>query len=197
MNYEELVCQAEAVPLFGDDLLDTFVGSRQQHHLQCCRWVKEGKLIRLKRGLYTLPETRRKVALPRLWLANALYSPSYVSLEYVLSLHDLIPERVDVVTSVTTRKTKKYTTRLGTYDYHHLERGRFFGFEEIREDEKFSALVALPEKALLDWIYFRHDWEPSEAYLKENLRLQNWDQLRKSKIKSTIILIAAIKVTYL
>ena len=41
-------------------------------------------------------------------LANLIFGPSYISLESALSLHGLIPERVETVTSVTFKKNKMF-----------------------------------------------------------------------------------------
>jgi predicted transcriptional regulator of viral defense system len=49
--------------------------------------VKEGLLVRLKRGVYALktdPPNEKEIA-------NALYRPSYISFDYALAYHGLIP----------------------------------------------------------------------------------------------------------
>ncbi|MEO0124293.1 MAG: hypothetical protein ABIL69_09880, partial [candidate division WOR-3 bacterium] len=62
-------------------------------------WQKKGLVIKLKRGLYILNENDRKIEPSRIFLANALYSPSYVSTTYAFGFYDLIPEKVIDVTS--------------------------------------------------------------------------------------------------
>jgi len=56
---------------------------------------KKGLIIRLKQGLYVLNENNRKIEPSRIFLANSLYSPSYVSTAYALGYYDLIPEKVE------------------------------------------------------------------------------------------------------
>jgi hypothetical protein len=48
-------------------------------------------------------------------IANHLYGPSYVSLDYALGHYGLIPEAVRQITSVTTRRGKTYDTPLGRF----------------------------------------------------------------------------------
>src|SRR5208337_4775007 len=62
--------------------------------------LANGDLIRIKKGIYVLGEIWRNGPFSKEILANLIYGPSYVSLEYALSWHRLIPERVDMVTSV-------------------------------------------------------------------------------------------------
>ncbi|MBN1355757.1 hypothetical protein JXA40_05740 [bacterium] len=70
------------------------------------RLLADGSIIRIKKGLYCFGEAFRKAPLHRELLANLIYGPSYVSLEYALNFHGLIPERVERVTSVTPGPSK-------------------------------------------------------------------------------------------
>lgn len=63
--------------------------------VQLSNWEKKGLIIRLKRGLYVLNENDRKIEPSRIFLADSLYSPSYVSTAYALGYYDLIPEKVE------------------------------------------------------------------------------------------------------
>ena len=75
--------------------------------------LRQGHVIRIKKGLYTFgePLRRRPILLPA--LANLIYGPSYVSGVYALSYHGLIPEGVAVVTSQTTGRSCEFETPLG------------------------------------------------------------------------------------
>jgi len=63
--------------------------------------LKKGTIIRVKKGLYVFGEDNRKKPYSKEILANLIYGPSYISLDYALQYHGLIPERVEAVTSVT------------------------------------------------------------------------------------------------
>lgn len=183
MIYEEFVKKAREYAVFGEDILPAAQQGKRYQHLALSRWAKRGKVIRLKRGLYTLPEEMRKVSFSRRWLANTLYSPSYVSLEYVLSRYDLIPERVHAVTSVTLNKTQTFQNPLGRFTYRNLKKELFFGFEPVSDEFQKEVLMAYPEKAILDFIYLNSEWEPTPAFLEENMRLQGLEILQKKRLK--------------
>lgn len=82
-------------------------------------------------------------------LANFLINPSYISLESALSFYGVLSQFTYAVTSVTPLKTQKIICQKKEYEYAHLEDKYFFGFEK---KDKF--LIATPEKALLDQLYF-------------------------------------------
>ena len=184
MNFTALATSARNFPVFGDEIFAGTTETSAHRHLQLSRWAKQGKIIRLKRGIYTLPEEYRKAPLSLRWLANTLYSPSYLSLEYMLSWYDMIPERVAELTSVTTLKTASFTNTLGRFSYRSLKKNHFFGFEETNDEFKRPVLLAVPEKALLDYIYLYPGWENSEEFINKNIRLQQLDQLNASKMKA-------------
>lgn len=81
-------------------------------------------------------------------LANFLVNPSYISLESALSFYGILPQFPYTVTSVTPLKSRNVLYREKEYQFSHLKKEYFFGFEK-RE----GFLVATPEKALLDELY--------------------------------------------
>ncbi|MDI6841100.1 MAG: hypothetical protein QMD71_09715 [bacterium] len=137
----------------------------------------------MKRGLYILNESDRKIYPSRVFLANSLYSPSYVSTEYALGFYDLIPEKVEDVTSITTKKTAKFTNAFGTFLYQHVKTDLFFGFTQIEDENGFPVLIAEPEKAMLDFIYLNlQDFkDKGKDIFSLSYRLQNLDTLKKEK----------------
>lgn len=115
------------------------------------RDVKNGKLIPLVKGIY---ETNPNAFAPH--LAQFIYGPSYISFDYVLYHHGLIPEAIyNTVTCATynKRKIKTYTNKFGTYIYRDVPKVVFnFGVTVINDGE-YSFQVATPEKALCDKLY--------------------------------------------
>ncbi|MBN1577435.1 MAG: type IV toxin-antitoxin system AbiEi family antitoxin domain-containing protein [Chitinispirillaceae bacterium] len=154
-----------------------------KHELvQLNRWAKEGQVIRIARGLYTLPDQERGAGLDPLWLANNLYSPSYVSLQYALSYHGLIPEAVGTVTSVTTRKTVGFSTPMGLYSYRHLKKEDFFGFTSLHAQGAGQEFwMATPEKAVIDFIHLcvSRSSLPVADLFTQGYRFQNLEVLNK------------------
>jgi len=82
----------------------------------------------------------------------------------------MIPEAVPSTTSVTTGRPASYDTPLGRFEYRHIQVGWFLGYAQTDVGKGQSALIAAPEKALLDLVYL-HPGADTEAYLVE-LRLQ-------------------------
>ncbi len=80
MNFSDLVKKIGELPYFGTSFLAAGE-SLSQIRLQLSRWVRDGKVVRLHKGLYVLAEPYRKVKPEPFAIANALKSPSYVSLQ--------------------------------------------------------------------------------------------------------------------
>lgn len=88
----------------------------------------------------------------KLWIANRIFQPSYISLESAFSLFNLIPELVYTTTSITTNKTISFDTFTGYYAYRHVKPNLFFGYTVI-EWQGFPQKIAELEKSLLDYLY--------------------------------------------
>jgi hypothetical protein len=111
--------------------------------------LRSGVIIRVKKGIYIFGEDYRHRTFSREVLANLIYGPSYISLEYALHYFGLIPERVEAVTSVTTGRSRKYSTPVGLFTYRMIPLSAFrFGMNRVELDDGRSFLIATPEKAL-------------------------------------------------
>lgn len=158
MKYTELLACVSTLECFDLSLLvQAFPDPRTVIHVQLARWMKNGKVLGLRRGLYTLPAPYRRAPLNLASLANQLHRPSYLSGLWALSHHGLIPEHVVWLTSVTPRCPRHYENDLGVFDYRHLKRGAFFGYRSVPHGHG-KVLVADPEKALLDHWYLNPGW---------------------------------------
>lgn len=175
MRFEELLDRVSDLPVFTSALLMAGRISPSDVQKQLARWVKSGKVVQLRRGLYTLGEPYRKVSPLPFLVANRLREPSYVSLQSSLAYYGMIPEFVPVVTSVTTGRPGTVTTPLGRFLYRHVKRSLFEGFREVEVGDGQKAFVATPEKSLLDLVYLTPRGD-EETYLDE-LRLQNLETL--------------------
>lgn len=118
--------------------------------------LRSGDVIRVKKGIYVLgPHVRRFPEISREILGNLIYGPSYISLEYALSWHQLIPERVESVTSVTLHKSKSYATPVGNFTYRHVQPKYYsLGLVSRVLPDGRGILMAGPEKAIADKVYF-------------------------------------------
>lgn len=114
------------------------------------RMVDAGELIQVRRGLY---ETDRTVA--GCGLAPSIYGPSYLSFEYAMARHGLIPEAVHVFTSATCakRKSRSYENAYGRYDYQDVPVSVFSLCVELVREPGYPYWIATPEKSLCDKLY--------------------------------------------
>ena len=174
MNFQEFLYANQGEVLIDTSNLPAVLENKASLRVQISRWVKSGKLLPLRRGLYVLAEPFRKREADVFYTASVLQRPSYVSLEKALEYFHLIPEAVHVTTSVTTKRPVKFRTALGQYDYYHIRPGHFWGYQSVRSDRQ-TAFIAHPEKALLDLFYFRHR-VVSRDFIA-GLRLQNLQRL--------------------
>jgi predicted transcriptional regulator of viral defense system len=114
------------------------------------RMKKQGYIQSIKRGLYKLSDE----SVPDLYLANKLYEPSYISLEFALSYHRVIPETVYEITSITPKTTRRFETLGKIYSYRKIKKTAFTGYI-IEKQKGLSFQIADPEKAFVDTNYFR------------------------------------------
>ncbi len=115
--------------------------------------LKNGILIQIKRGVYVFAPPLRKGLLSLEIVAGMLVQPSYISREYALQQYGLMTERVERVTSMTTRKRRHFDTPVGQFDYYSLSQNRFHVGVRLREVQNEGGyLMATKEKALADWV---------------------------------------------
>ncbi|MFH0855462.1 MAG: hypothetical protein V1869_02945 [Candidatus Omnitrophota bacterium] len=143
---------------------------------QVSGWVKKGYLLQLKKGVYVFSDTYCKIAPSPRFIANYLVMPSYLSLEYALGYYDLIPEKVTVYSSVTPKKTQTFTNALGRFEYCSVKESLFSGFTKVSANNQ-DFFIALPEKAILDFFYFREHVQGAPGEF-EAFRFQNLEILK-------------------
>lgn len=130
-------------------------------------WKEKGYIKKVIKGYYIFADRalNEKVLFE---IANRIYSPSYVSFEMALAYYGLIPESVYGITSASTRKTSHFKTPIGEFIYRTISAKLYFGFDFIKNNEKFFKLAS-PEKALLDLFYIKT--ELCDAASFEGLRI--------------------------
>lgn len=124
--------------------------SNTKHINDKARYLEqEGRIIRLKRGLYVRSAEDGAMPMPLL-IANHLYGPSYVSFQTALRHYGLIPERVFETQSMTIKHARDFDTPLGRFSYRSCSVDYFpLGIRQEQEGTD-TFLVATPEKALCD-----------------------------------------------
>jgi Predicted transcriptional regulator len=146
----------------------------------------DGKIIRLKKGLYVVdPSVSRQVLSTEL-IANHIYAPSYISMSSALRYYGLIPETVYTTQSMTIKHSRNFDTPVGRFEYIFMNREAFhIGITSINK-QTYTFLMATPEKALCDLIAnspkvnlrYRKD---VEIYIEEDIRM-DMDDLRNMDI---------------
>ena len=145
------------------------------------RWCRKGLLVKLRNEYYAFPEYRQVPDFSR-YVANRIYTPSYISLHSALSFYGMIPEEVVQLTSVTTLKTAKFENSFGSFHYQNVKEPLYFGYEIKTMQNGRSLLFATPEKALLDLLhlnpYYKTEQDMEELRLDEDFMQNEFNQER-------------------
>lgn len=161
-------------------------------------------LIPLKKGVYISSYYRDLISQNPsekewylVYLANMLRTPSYVSLEYVLSRYNVIPEASFAVSSITTKTSRLYTSELTSFLYRSIKEELFFGYENQSFKDK-TIRMASKGKALFDFLYLKsfENKDMMASYLFDTGRI-NWDVLTikdKDEFTKTIIISSSKKM---
>ena len=149
MNYLEFEKALKIFPVFSvKDIQKRFPGFDSRRLVE---WQQKRYLLKIKRGYYSF--TERTYGEHFLYfVANKIYSPSYISFESALAYYNLIPEGVFTTTSATTRNTANYFSPLGDFSYRHIKTSLFFGYK-LLSGKNFTIKMAEPEKVILDYCY--------------------------------------------
>jgi hypothetical protein len=131
--------------------------------------TEDGLFARLKKGTYAL-----RTDLPSgEEIANSLYRPSYISFEYALAYWGILPEMPYVITSATTKSTRDFIFNGMGFSYFTIKPEAYTGYRLVKSNKRVSLkrnnvyfsemdditdmgafLIAEPEKALVDYLYF-------------------------------------------
>ncbi len=152
--------------------------------------LRQGAIVRVKKGIYVFGARYRRHPFSTEVLANMICGPSYISLDYALHYHGLIPERVEAVTSVTISRSRRFSTPVALFIYHNIHIQAYaIGIDLVGPQNGCSFLIATPEKALADKIQadrgtaIRSQAE-MRSYLLDSLRIdpEGLEKLRAEKI---------------
>lgn len=140
--------------VFDYQLLISYMKDLKKTRDKVSSLISEGKIIRIKKGLYVFGENWRLSPLNLEPIANLIYGPSCISFEYALSRYGLLAERSVVITSLTLGDTKLFSTPIGTFEYRAIDRKKFkIGIEYRDLGKEGGYFIASREKALVDLVY--------------------------------------------
>ncbi len=141
------------------------------------RLAASGHVIRLRRGVWALPNRVDPLALPE-YLTSPF--PAYVSLQSALYLHGMISQMPAMTYAVSLARTRRFTTPLGTVSVHHVQPAFFFGFEDAGRS---GGRLATPEKALVDFLYLT----PARSNLFRALPELEWPKRFSVRLARSIV----------
>lgn len=174
--------------IFSKETLRQLEGDNNRLDFNIKYWLKKGKIIAIKKGLYVLKEKWEREPNKDDYLeyiANQLYQPSYLSGEYVMGKFGLLTEAVYGITSMTTKTTKAFTNSLGNFNYYSISAALFLGYE-VKKNSSFSVAVAQKSKAVFDFLYLRFIKNtPINKKTVEELRI-NWENMTKEEFGELI-----------
>ena len=182
MKFDDLLVSASKQPFFETGLLLAGAVDTSDVRRQLSRWTRAGRVIQLRRGLYTLAAPYQQTAPHPFLIANSLLPGSYVSLQSALAYYGLIPEYAAQTLSVTTQRPSRWRNPLGDFRFQHLATHLFYGYQQVNLSLGQDAFIALPEKALLDLVHLTPDGD-EPAYM-DGLRLQNLERLDLQRLQT-------------
>ncbi|OGV68404.1 MAG: hypothetical protein A3K19_05230 [Lentisphaerae bacterium RIFOXYB12_FULL_65_16] len=182
MNIASLVSLVKGEPVFSSALLEVAGTRATTMRAQLARWVRTGRLIQLRRRLYVLSATYRGIEPHPFLIANRLQPGSYVSFQSALAFRGLIPEHVPTVTSASTGRPCSYDNPFGHFQFRHIRKTLFCGYERVEVATGQFALIAVAEKALIDLLYITP--RSDAAGYAEELRLQSPETFDLDRLQS-------------
>lgn len=159
-HIQKIYSLVKTLPAFTMEDLSPIEQDKTYLKILLSRYAQKGKLIRLKKGMYTTQayidtvEKTQRIDTYKTFLANLLYEPSYLSLEYMLFNYHLLTDMPIQFTSMSTRKTTIFQNPLGQYRYHSITDALFVGFTK-HVSGGFTIQQATKAKALFDFLYLR------------------------------------------
>lgn len=163
----------------------TGMDSPEQTRMLLHRWMKAGRILSLKKGMYMTQrffELHVRDAVFTEAISTIIFPQSYLSLEFILQKHNILTEATYPITCITPKNTRKITNQLGVFWYRSIRPDLYYGFV-AREYNGIRFFTASLAKALFDYLYLRPisaAYRSEKTDLAEELRL-NLDEIEKNE----------------
>ncbi|MBI1871420.1 MAG: hypothetical protein HYS07_09535 [Chlamydiae bacterium] len=158
MNQLNKLKNLEGLSYFDKNTLSQFFDLKDNSlYTNIKRWLKAGKLIQIKRGLYVTQDYFKSLKDKEGYvefLANRIHQPSYLSTEYILQKHNILTEAVYAITSISLKSKRIYRNKITTFIYQNIKDNLFTGYNIIKRGP-FEILEATKAKALFDYLYLQ------------------------------------------
>lgn len=189
---KKIISLSENLPYFGIENLRILGADLNHLRIALSRLSKRGKIIRLKKGFYVSKEFVEKTKKENNFsaflefLASKIYSPSYLSLDYILYENNTLTEIPKNFTLITKNKTAIFSNKLGIFIYHKIKDNLFLGFE-TKKVRDFLVFKATKTKALFDFLYLRKKIILNKRTAEElRLNLENFNEKEKKELKKYV-----------
>jgi predicted transcriptional regulator of viral defense system len=161
---EQLISEGFSGRFITPDVVQRLVGGSDSRRWGLVhRAMENGAIIRLRRGLYLLSPKLSGKEVSRFCIANRLLPGSYVSLESALGFNGWLQEESLLVQSCLSQgRSKTFKNSFGDFSYEIVPVGQVNLLKGVRRLQLPGgpALVASPERALVDTVYNRKlKWE--------------------------------------
>ena len=193
-NWEIILSKLGGLPYFGTADVAQLLGKDEKEVKQVLlRYLAQNKVIRIKRGFYMTREfyLSNKNDFDFMGMVASVIAPKgYLSTEYVLYSHGVMTEVVMAYTGMTTGKTQRVASTLGSFMFRHIKPELYGGYaEKLAWGVKVK--TATLGKALFDYLYIRpHGWTyDAKGYdLTEDLRLNlyDWNESDKKEFEKWV-----------
>ena len=134
--------------------------------------VKQAKILRLKKGYYTLSRIENKLQLQK------IYPGTYISLHAALEYYGTTTQRFNTLDLITKNTLKEQTIGRTSIVFHKVKENMFFGYEK-RTINNTEVFIADREKTIIDCTYFS-----SKVYLTD---IRAFIRIQKEKIKREVV----------
>lgn len=110
--------------------------------------------MKKKNLLFSVEKNKFSVTDDPFIVASQLINPAYLSLTTALYLHNLLPQVIDKIEVLTSRRKKEITLFGMKTNFRMLSPSRMFGYNKIKKGKSYLMLAEV-EKAIIDSIYFQ------------------------------------------
>ena len=191
-NIDKIIAYVRDLPYFSKKNLEILGIKDYYLKIALSRMEKSSKVIRLKKGMYALTEFINKTKMDGNFsyylefIGSKIYSPSYLSLEYVLYENNVLTDIPRNFTYVTINKPYIYKNKLGVFIYHKIKDELFTGYKIVRKGD-FLIYKADKVKAMFDFLYLRKRIILDESMANElRLNIEVFNNKDRKKLKKYI-----------
>jgi len=181
MNFIKFKSRFNYLPLFTVGDINKVEPSFQPDRLT--DWLKHGYIKRIIRNRYIFSDFKLTEE-SLFFIANKIYEPSYISMEGALSFYKLIPDQIFAITSLSTKKTTRFETEVGTFLYRSIRSDIFFGYR-LANFNNLIFKIAEIEKSILDYFYLNTNLENDDDFYELRINDEEFKrQVDLDKLKS-------------